>query len=162
MTKPKTRISAKVRDAVRLMVEEGLNRAQASERAGLKDNSLYVALRRPEVCAFRTEIMEALRTSAASRTIAKAEMLMDDAESEHVQADMTKWLAGIVGIIPVQRSENLHIHATTTPGLIINLVQPQAPPRMIIDVEASAHAVSLDCNGRPLPIPVPHPSQRAK
>src|SRR5262245_11767588 len=104
MTERKTRISTKVREAVRLMVEEGLNRATAAERVGLRDNSLYIALRKPDVCSYRNELMRALRESEASRTISRAAKLADTAESEHVRRDANEWLAGIEGIAPVQRS----------------------------------------------------------
>lgn len=61
------RISAKVRIAIEAMVWEGLKRDAAAEKAGLKDNSLYVALRKPDVKRFYLDELDVLRTSDRAR-----------------------------------------------------------------------------------------------
>lgn len=153
MTKRKTRITAKVREAIRLMVEHSLNRPKAAEQAGLKDNSLYVALRRPEVCAFRSELMRVLRESEASRTISRVATLADTAQSEHVRLGANEFLAGIEGIAPVARSENVHIHAHLIPGLTVVRNAVDRPHEL-------AHPI-VDVTPRPtirrIGTPVPHP-----
>lgn len=115
------RISARVREAIRIMVEEGLNRSEAAERAGLKDNSLYVALRRPEILALRRELMEVLRASAASKSIARVDKLASDAASEHVRLAANELLLGLAGHVPMKRTEGHVVHEVQrhVPGLII-------------------------------------------
>jgi transposase-like protein len=61
------RISAQVRAAIDAMVWQGLNRAQAAQAAGLKDNSLYVAMRKPEVKRYYLDELDVLRTSERAR-----------------------------------------------------------------------------------------------
>jgi hypothetical protein len=154
------RISGRIRIAVDAMVLDALPRAKAAAKAGISEHGLYKALRKPPTMAYMRAQMQMLRESAASRTIAKAEKLMDEAASEHVQADMTKWLAGLEGIAPVQRIENTHIHRNTQPGLVMNFIvnQPDGVAAQVIDGQAhQVEGVSV-ING--LPIPVPHPSVR--
>ena len=138
------------------MVLDALPRREAAEKAGITEHTLYKAMRKPTVMAYMRSQMQVLRESAAARTIAKAEQLMDKAQSEHVQADMTKWLAGLEGISPTQRIENTHIHRNTQPGLVLNLIIGE--PARMIDSQVHEGENSLPING--LPKAVPHPSMR--
>lgn len=157
---PKTRISPKVRLAVRLMVEQARKRKDAAQEAGLTDDALYRALQRPDVIAYRTQLFEVLRTSAASRTIARAEKLADDAESEHVQLQANTWLAGIEGISPVTKTENTSTHRHLLAGLVIvRGAEPvAAEPARLID--GQPHEVRKTCSVNRIGNPVPHPNQR--
>lgn len=154
MADRKTRISAKVRYAVTLMVEHGLNRASAAEKAGLKDNSLYIALRKPDVCSFRLSLMQVFRESAASRSISRVDVLADTAESEHVRLKSNELLLGIEGIAPVQRVEGRIEHAHVVPGLTI--VYDTRQPSLV-DVTPGV-VDEVPAHIRALPAPVPHPS----
>lgn len=78
--------------AIHLMVWEGLDRKEASRRAGITDHGLYQALTKPHVKAALLEQYEVLRTSARPRAHHKLEMLMDRAESERVQLEAAKYL----------------------------------------------------------------------
>jgi hypothetical protein len=119
IAKRKGRISKRTRVAIEALCFDGLTRADAAEKAGISDNWLYQQLRRPEVLALRRQLMEVMRTSEGSRTIARAVHLADNAQSEHVRNDANQWLAGIAGIVPVSRSEHTHAHVHTMPGLTI-------------------------------------------
>lgn len=61
------RISGKVKAAVDAMVWQGLKRDDAAKAAGLQDNSLYVALRKPDVKRYYLDQLEVLRTSDRAR-----------------------------------------------------------------------------------------------
>ncbi len=63
--------------------------------------------------------MEVIRTSEASRSIARAANLADNAQSEHVRLQANEWLGGLDGISPVAKSETVHLHRDLTPGLVI-------------------------------------------
>ncbi len=154
------RISGRVRVAIDAMVLEALPRADAAKKAGITEHALYKALRKPPVLAYRSTLLEALRTSAASRTIAKAEKLMDSATSEHVQADMTKWLAGLDGMSPVSKSESLNVHKHLFPGLTLNIVNGLMPGDDAHLIDGLAHQTGKPKQLSNLPTPVPHPSMR--
>jgi hypothetical protein len=159
-TVPKGRITAKVRLAVRLMVEQARKRADAAQEAGITDDALYRALQRPDVIAYRTKLFEVLRTSEASRTIARAAKLADDAESEHVKLQANTWLAGIEGISPVTKTENTSTHRHLVAGLVIVRgpeIGPIEPARMI---DGHAHEVRKPRQIMRIGEPVPHPNQR--
>lgn len=113
------RISAKVRHALRCMAFEGMERKKAAEKAGLKDDSLYVALRRPEVKALLNEYVADLRKSAAARSIARVDRLADSAESEHVRFQANTFLLGIEGVRPSERVEHDHTHRIV-PGYVLD------------------------------------------
>lgn len=142
------------------MVFDGLKRAEAAQKAGLTDNALYIAMRKPEVCAFMNSQMGVKRSSAAARTIAKAEILMDDAKSESVQTQNLQWLAAIAGVSPITKSESVIDHKGLQPGLVMNLIigAVQQPDALLIDGQTHEHGSQHVING--LPQPVPHPSMR--
>lgn len=152
----KVRISVRVKRAIELMVDDGRKRADAAKDANLTDDALYRALTKPEVLAYRNERMRVLRESAAARTIAKAEQLMDSATSEHVQADMTKWIAGLEGIAPVQRTESITQLNVSIPGLRVMIAHRE--PVHLIDGQAHEVIDASDINS--LPQSVPHPAMR--
>ena len=122
-SKPKkVRISKAVRNACALMVNVGLHRSKAAKAVGLHDNSLYRAMRKPEVKALIMSLERDFRTSEGRRSVAKIATLRDKADSEHVQFKSAEWLAGLEGIAPVSRTEHSHIHAhqMIAPGLNIS------------------------------------------
>lgn len=113
------RISARVRRAVDEMVLLGRKREDAAKTAGLTDDALYRALRKPEVLAYLNSQQGVLRTSAAARSIARIDNLADAAESEHVKLQSNVFLLGIEGISPVTKTESVNIHKHLMPGLTI-------------------------------------------
>jgi hypothetical protein len=155
---PKLRVSAKVRVAIEKMVDHALTRQEAAKVAGLTDHALYCALRKPHVQAYRHERMEVLRSSEASRTIARAAKLADGSESDHVKMAANVWLAGIDGLSPVARSESLHIHQGITPGLTVNFIQAAPTEPLVIEQPVAPRLASA----AGLPVRVPHPSERLK
>lgn len=157
---PTERINAKTREAVRLMVEEAISRPEAAQIAGLTDQGLANALRKPTVIAYRTRLFEALRTSEAARTVGRAAKLADKAESEHVRLQANTWLAGIEGISPVVKSESTSTHRHLHAGLVI--VRGAEPvidePARVIDGQAREVQTRKSINR--IGKPVPHPSMR--
>lgn len=158
MADPKNRISAKLREAVRLMVEDGLTRSKAAENAGMTDHGLYSALRKPHVRALRRQMVGDLRESVASQTIGRIDNLAQSALSEHVRLEANKHLASLdPDTSPVQRNETTHrFDGPMGPGLTIILMQPAAQPSEIIDGDAINRPAQLTH----LPDRVPHPNER--
>jgi hypothetical protein len=155
MAERKTRLSAKVRAALSYMVEEGLSRKAAAEKAGCSNHWLYQRLREPSVLAFRAELMDVLRSSEASRTIARAATLADGAVSEHVRLQANTWLGGLDGIAPIDRSVIEHNHTGQQPGMTLVLMQAPSQP-VVIDQPAAPRIGPVNV----LPRRVPHPSER--
>jgi hypothetical protein len=125
------RITARVREAVSLMVWEGLKRDDAAKAVGLKPNSLYVAMRKPDVKSLYLAECESFRLSGKARRLHRLEEI----------AASDKNLNAAVAAIRVAESlepdPGLRSGMVTTPGLIIQIVdgprvRPAAP---VIDVE---------------------------
>lgn len=74
------RISARLREAIRLLVTTGCNVSQSAEQAGLKPQSLYKALKRPHVQAFKKGILQAHANEWGALSVALTAKLMDDPE----------------------------------------------------------------------------------
>lgn len=175
-SKPKSRLSGKIREAVRLMVEDGLTRPQAAEKTGLQDNSLYKALRRPDVRSLRNELLRGCRESAASGVVKRVLDLATGAKSDAVKLDANRFLADVAQEGPVHRGEITHHHqGMQQPGLTIcfnefrthtvdtvtgqvtdgpALISP--PIRMIGTPQPHPEG------GRRIPVRVPHPSEASK
>lgn len=154
----KTRISPRVREAVRLMVDLGRKRSDAAQAVGITDDGLYRALERPDVRAYRNHLMQVFRESAASRSLARIDTLADTSTSESVKFESSKLLLAFEGISPIAKSENLNIHKGLQPGLVMNLIigGPAVEPAHQIDGLAHQSDNARVING--LPQPVLHPS----
>src|SRR5579863_8568025 len=71
------RMTARVRSAIEAMVWQGLKRDEAAKVAGMRDNSLYVALRKSDVRAFYLAECEVLRLSGRARRIHRLEAVVE-------------------------------------------------------------------------------------
>ncbi len=131
----KLRISKPVRVAIEAMVWEGLKRDEAAERAGMKDNSLYVALRRPDVKAFYLQECEVLRVSGRARRIHRLDALseQDDNKAAAVQAILAAERLG--------DTEDGRNAAKSLPGLQIVIMTgaPAQPPAIDVSPKKLAH-----------------------
>lgn len=154
------RISRKVRAAIDLMVHKAQKRDIAAKTVGLTDDAMRKAMHKPDVLAYMHAQQQALRTSAAARSIARVDILADESTSDHVKLESNKFLLGIEGISVVQKSENLNVHKHFIPGLTLNIFNGAAPgdDAHLIDGQAREVRSSPPING--LPTPVPHPSMR--
>jgi len=159
--KPNVRISAAARALITAMVEKGLSRAEAAKEAGISDNWAFQLLKRPEVLALRTELMEVLRTSEASRCIFAVAKLAHGAQSERVRMMALEWLADVAQEGPVSRAVINHHHTGRAPGLVILRVPEKEVPRPPV-------VINGELIERPRPrvnmigTPVPHPSLARK
>jgi len=118
----KLTIPRRIRTAIDRMVWHGMTRAAAAEAAGLKDNSLYVALRRPEVKSYYLSECEVLRTSGRARRIHRLEQMVeqDDNKQAVVNAVRALELMGDDEGMAANRANSL-------PGLQIVVVQTGTP-----------------------------------
>jgi hypothetical protein len=128
------RITAKVRAAVDAMVWEGLKRDDAANKAGMKDNSLYVALTRPDVKAYYNQQCEVLRTSGRARRIHRLEAMLE--QNDNKAAVINAALA-LEGMANDQAAANAQVSAV--PGVIIQIVT-QAPVQHVQTIDHERHA----------------------
>lgn len=94
-------LSKRVKAALELMVfgsadgpDAGrpLTRAQAAATVGLADNSLYIAIRNPEVRKHLHHLEDVLKTSERPRAFRRIVDLAHGAESEKVSLDAAKYI----------------------------------------------------------------------
>ena len=121
------KITAKVRAAIHAMVWLGQNRADAAQTAGLKDDSLYVALRRPDVKQFYMSELDVLRTSERARNIHRAVEIREQTSNQMASIQAIKLLEQISDDAPASRG------SVSLPGLVIvvNTGTPLTQPQTI-------------------------------
>lgn len=121
-TEPKpAKITAKVRAAISIMVWEGLKRADAAAKAGLKDNSLYVALRKPDVRALYVSECETLRLSGRARRIHRLDQLAEQDENRNAAVAAIKAAEGLNDHPGTNVSVNVGIAVA---GWVVDLSEP--------------------------------------
>lgn len=82
-TKPRRSdgLTRKIRAAIDAQVFEGLKRAEAAKKAGITDNALYQALRKPAPLAYWNECLQVLRTGERARNIIRLTEIRDQDEN---------------------------------------------------------------------------------
>lgn len=109
----KHRITKQVRTAIDAMVWQGLKRAEAATTADLKDNSLYIALRRPDVKAYYLDQLDVLRTSERARNFHTLCEVRDQTSNQ---------MARVNAVQALERMDDQQVSAAaqrSTPGLTI-------------------------------------------
>lgn len=116
------------------MVWLGLNRKQAAEHAGMTDNGLYIALRKPNVKALYASECEVLRLSGRARRIHRLEEMVeqDDNKAAVVNAALALERLGETEETSARRG------AAAMPGFTIQLIQyiqqaPASPQQVTVD-----------------------------
>lgn len=142
------------------MVHKGQKRDVAAQGAGITDDAMRKAMHKPDVLAYMHAQQQALRTSAAARSIARIDTLADDSESDHVKLDANKFLLGIEGVSVVQKSESLNVHKHLMPGMTFNIITGAQPGDDAHLIDGLAREAGKPKQLSNLPTPVPHPSMR--
>ena len=97
------RVSAKVRVAINAIVWDAADRTEAAHTAGLKEDSLYRAMRLPHVLSALRQEFDNRRTAEPFRAYARQVKLGESATSEDVQERANRWIAGVAGLAPVSK-----------------------------------------------------------
>lgn len=128
------RISAQVRTAINAMVWQGLNRAQAAEQAGLKDNSLYIALRKPDVKRYYLDELDVLRTSERARNFHTLCEVRDQTSNQMARVNA-------VAAMNAEDVQSLGGSAQRqSPGVTIIIEAPREGRSITVDANATANA----------------------
>lgn len=109
------------------MATQGLCRKEAAQATGLKDHSLYVALTKPHVQAYKNRVLREYRENTAERAYVRVAELGEEAASEHVKLDANKTLLSLDKRY-VAASKTIHegtVNHVVTPGYVIDLGNEQ-------------------------------------
>jgi hypothetical protein len=131
------RVSKRIAEAIRLLLTgECKTQKAAAERVGMNETYLSEALRKPHVRVF---MERRVRETIANGTLrASARMIeLIDAGSEHVSADMSKYVLALNGHQPPSGPATL-VNINISAGYVIDLSDD--PPKQVVDVTpSSAH-----------------------
>jgi hypothetical protein len=141
------RMTARVRAAVEAMVWQGLKRDEAATAAGMKDNSLYVALRKPDVRAFYLAECEVLRLSGRARRIHRLEAVVEQDDNK---------MATVNAALALERLGDADAARPTavTAGVVIRIINQTtaAPPLADVGGFKPAPVAVMDAQRAPLTI----------
>lgn len=124
----KLRMTRRVQHCIDLMVWDGLKRDDAAEKAGMKANSLYVALRKPDVRAYYLSECEVLRTSGRARRIHRLEQMAEQDDNKQAAVNAIRALDNI------SDEQQASIGASRSPGFQIVIVNSQSQPKPLIEL----------------------------
>lgn len=113
------KVTGRLKIALDAMVWRGMKRAEAAALAGLKEQSLYVALARPHVRSAYLHQLEVLRNSERARNIHRAIEIRDAANNKPAM-EALKWLHQV-------DEQAQQVGGTTMPGFVIVLHPGDAP-----------------------------------
>ncbi len=88
------------------MVFEALTRREAAEKAGMTDEALRQALKRPHVVALERDLQAARVNRWGDKALGEIYALATGATSEAVRLDASKFLAALAGYVPTAKSEH--------------------------------------------------------
>jgi hypothetical protein len=120
------KVSGKLLVALSAMVWSGCTRKEAAERGGMSEHSLYVSLRKAHVRQWYLRELDVLRTSERARNIHALVDVGDNSENSMARVSAVKTLEAVSDVEAARGGS-----ATMTPGLVIQIVSGDAPPRVI-------------------------------
>jgi myo-inositol catabolism protein IolC len=119
-TEPKVpkaaRLSAKMRAVLEHMAETGDDLKTTANLKGMNIQAAQRAFRKPHVKKAFVLMCSEVRDNAAQSAYLRINNMAQTAESERLKFDASKWVAGVDGISPVQKSDNRHQHNVTFGG----------------------------------------------
>ncbi len=120
-TKPKKaktqgRISTKMRAVVTLMANEGIDITTAAQRVGMHPGSAQRAIKQNHVKRLYHQMVSEIMENAAQAAYLRNNYLAKTAESQRLQYDANRWVAGVAGISPIAKVEGRHQHNVTFGG----------------------------------------------
>lgn len=93
----------KTKDAMDIMIDKGLSDTYAAQQAGCRLDNLRRSMRHPSNIAYFNQRISEIRANQGQAAYIRNIELAQTATSEHVKADLNKWLAGVDGISAVQK-----------------------------------------------------------
>lgn len=119
-TKPKgakrARISPKLATMLEIMAYEGVSLPLAAERAGMAVSSAKKAMAKPHVKTSFNQLVADIRANAGQAAYLRIARLSEEATSETVRLEASKWVAGVDGIAALKKVEGKHSVSHTFGG----------------------------------------------
>lgn len=144
----KSRISKPIAKAIHLICTEGLTTAEAADIAGVKHHTLYSALRKPHVKAFKRKVLEAHTKHLGQKALKTlADIMADSNASAGVRRQCAMDLMEIAGFYQKDEvSQDVTTQKRDSPqSFTIHIHSPESTARPdhngIVDVH---HAVVED------------------
>ena len=103
-------IRGKTRKAIEIMAHTGASKASAAKQAEVKPSNLTRSLQSPQGQILYKHLVKQVRENAAQAAYLKINHLTENAQSERLKYDASRWVAGVDGISPVQKVQGQHHH----------------------------------------------------
>ncbi len=96
--------------ALEAMAYEGMSSHLAAQREGIRIDNFNRTFSKPHVRRVYNQIVKAIRDNAGAQAYLRNVNLSQTSQSDHVKADLNKWIAGVDGIAAVKRVEGRMHH----------------------------------------------------
>jgi hypothetical protein len=128
------------------MVFRGRTRDESAIHEGLQPDSLYRALRRPDVKNEYLRLCEVLRVSGRARRISRLEAIVEQDENKQAAVNAARALE----LMGTDEAARVSDNPPVLPGVVIYIGNEpfNAPPRTVepVTIEAKANELSADDN----------------
>ena len=109
-------VTGKLKVAIEAMVFKAMPRAKAADYAGLSEQAVYAALRKPHVLAFYDQLLEVLRTSERARNLHALYEVRDQTANQNARVAAVRTLERQLD------EEDAPGTRQAVPGFVINVV----------------------------------------
>lgn len=109
-------LTPKVRRAIDAMINEGLSRQEAAKAAGLCDNAMYQAFRKPAVLTYWNDGLQVLRTGTRARNIQRLTEIRDQDKNLNAAVSAVKVLEEAA-----DHRQQAAAGRTAMPGIIVQI-----------------------------------------
>lgn len=154
-------ISKRIKDALRLIIDHGFSKRRAAETAGLNEGTLYIALKKPHVISYMTDLIAERNVTDAAlarRTLAD---LAANSSSDQVRYQAALALADRLGGLPKDETKQavsgpahsimIVPYGVTPPAQLIGNQSPESQKRIeqqaVIDVPSEPAAALTPMDG---------------
>ncbi|WP_120636036.1 hypothetical protein [Ruegeria sp. EL01] len=96
--------------ALEAMAYEGMSLHLAAKREGIRPDNFARTFNKPHIRRVYNQVVKAIRDNAAAQAYVRNVNLAQSSNSDHVKADLNKWIAGVDGIAAVKRVEGRMHH----------------------------------------------------
>jgi hypothetical protein len=120
-----------------MMANEGIDDHLAAQRCNVRIDNLRRALKSPANKAYINQAIMDVRQNAGQRAFVRNVILSQTSESDHVKADLNKWIAGVDNIAPIKRVEGRMTHTHAFQGF--DFAPPDTIDHEVTDSQSVAH-----------------------
>lgn len=113
------RVTGRLKVAVDAMIWEALPRAEAAAKAGIREHSLYKALRRPPVMAYYLNELGVLRASERARNLHALVEVRNQTENQMAR------VAAVKALEPPAAQAQVNVNIAFQAGYVIDLREPE-------------------------------------